>query len=115
MIELLVVLAAVGVLLSLVAPRFVGHVDRTREVVLQHNLHGTRVAIDKFYADRGRYPRDLSELVAERYLRAAPTDPITERSDTWIRVPPAGQSEGLADLRSGAKGVGTDGTAYASW
>jgi general secretion pathway protein G len=115
LIELLVVLAALGLLLSIAAPRFFDHVDRSREVVLRHNLHATRIAIDKFYADKARYPKDLAELVAERYLRELPVDPVTERRDSWALVPPGNQATGVADLRSTAQGIARDGTAYASW
>lgn len=115
LIELLVVLAAMGLLLSLAAPRYFEHVDRSREVVLRHNLHGIRAAIDKFLADKGRHPISIAELVLERYLRELPLDPVTERSDTWIVVPPPGRSEGAGDIRSGARGVARDGTTYASW
>ena len=116
LIELLVVMAALGLLLSLAAPRYVEHVDRAREVVLHQNLAGLRDAIDKFYADRARYPKDLNELVQHRYLRRVPLDPVTDRSDTWVLVPPTGQPAGAVfDVRSGATGQGRDGKPYASW
>lgn len=115
LIELLVVMAALGLLLSLAAPRYTEHVDRGREAVLRHNLLGLRDAVDKFYADRARYPKDLQELVVERYLRQLPVDPLTDRADTWRIVPPRGGQEGVFDVRSGATGNGRDGTSYASW
>lgn len=117
-IELLVVLAALALLLSVAAPRYVQHVDRARDTALRHNLHGLRDAIDKFYSDQGRYPKELNELVERRYLRAIPTDPVTQRADTWVVVPPrAGnaEGEGVADVRSGARDVAADGSRYASW
>jgi general secretion pathway protein G len=115
LIELLVVMAALGLLLSIAAPRYVEHVDRAREVTLKHNLLLTRDAIDKFHADRARYPKDLQELVQQRYLRQLPIDPVTDRADSWVLVPPPGQSGVVFDLRSGAPGQARDGTAYASW
>jgi len=119
LIELLVVLAALAVLLSLVTPRYVEHVDRSREVVLRHNLAAIRDAIDKFRADRTRYPLGLQELVAERYLSAVPLDPVTERSDSWVLVRPRGPAGGamgaMADVRSGAAGTARDGSMYAHW
>lgn len=87
-IELLVVLASLALLLSVAAPSYMQHLDRAREVALRETLLRTREAIDKFYADQGRYPNELSELVQRRYLRAVPVDPITERADTWILVTP---------------------------
>lgn len=113
LIELLVVLAAIGLLVGIVAPRYARHVDQAREVALKHNLAGVRDSIDKFYTDRGRYPSGLDELVRTEYLRALPIDPITNREDTWTPVPDA--RGGVRDIRSGAPGVGMDGTAYASW
>jgi len=114
LIELLVVLAALGLLLSVAAPRYVDHVDRARENVLRQNLAATRDAIDKFRVDRDRYPESLEELVAHRYLRHRPLDPVTDREDTWILVPAEG-GRGVVDVRSGAMGIARDGRTYASW
>lgn len=115
LIELLVVMAALGLLLSIAAPRYVEHVDRAREVVLKQNLAAMRDAIDKFHADRARYPKDLQELVQQRYLRHVPLDPMTDRSDAWVLLAPAGQQGVVADVRSAAPGQAKDGTSYASW
>jgi general secretion pathway protein G len=116
LIELLVVMAVLGLLLALIAPRYTQHVDRAREVALQQSLVGMREAIDKFYADRARYPADLQELVTEHYLRQVPLDPITERADAWVLVPVAdGAASGVRDVRSGAPGLAKNGTAFGNW
>lgn len=116
LIELMVVLAALGLLLAIAAPRYTEHVDRAREAVLRQNLSAIRESIDRFHADRGRYPVDLDELVRERYLRRRPLDPITDRDDTWVFVPVPGQSAtALYDVRSGAQGASRDGSRYAQW
>ncbi len=116
LIELLVVMAVIGLLLSIAAPRYVHQVDQSRDVVLRHNLDGLRQSIDQFYSDKGRYPKALQELVDAHYLRAVPVDPITDRADTWVMVLPAGDpGPAWADVRSGAAGLGRDGTPYASW
>lgn len=115
-IELLVVLAAIGLLLAVAAPRYSQHVDQAREVALKHDLRALRDAIDKFYADQARYPATLDELVVKRYLRGLPVDPITERTDSWLILAPTGQAAGaIFDIRSGAKGTARDGSAYATW
>ena len=119
-IELLVVLAAIGLLLSVAAPRYMQHLDRAREVTLKEDLYQLRDAIDKFYGDQSRYPTNLEELVGKRYLRAVPVDPITQRSDTWVIVAPAdgaaAKASGAAfDVHSGAGGQASDGSSYASW
>jgi len=120
LIELLVVMAALGLLLAVVAPQYVQHVDRARETALRQNLASLRDVIDKFHADRARYPVKLDELVTEHYLRSLPVDPLTERSDTWVLVAPnsqVGVAAGTAifDVRSGAPGRAKDGSLYASW
>ena len=116
LIELLVVLAALALLLGIAVPRYVEHVDRARETVLRQNLAALRDAIDKFNADRGRYPADLAELARERYLREVPRDPLTDRSDSWIVVqPPQGAEGKVYDVHSGAPGQGRDGKPYATW
>jgi len=113
-IELLVVLAALALLLSLAAPQYMRHLDAARDIALKENLRQMRDAIDKFHADQSRYPAVLQELVDRRYLRRVPEDPMTNRVDSWVVVPPpAGQ--GVYDVRSGAQGPSRDGSAYATW
>jgi len=112
LIELMVVMAIIATLLSIVAPRYFLHLERTREVALRQTLVVVRDAIDKFHGDVGRYPTELEELVSRRYLRRLPVDPVSESTDTWIIVPPPGQGAGVWDLHSGAGG---EGRPYAQW
>ena len=115
-VELLVVLAAVALLLSVAAPRYIQHLETAREVALKEDLRQMRDAIDKFFADQARYPANLDELVAKRYLRNVPVDPVTDRSDTWVIVAPGKAATGAVfDVHSGAAGKARDGTAYAAW
>lgn len=116
LIELLVVMAIVAILLTIAGPRYFDHLDRAREATLQQSLAVMRDAIDKYRADTGTYPRDIEELVARRYLRAVPKDPITDSTETWQIVPPPTAGEtGMWDVRSGAPGTASDGTRYADW
>ncbi len=115
LIELLVVLAVLAVLVSMVAPSYLEHVSTAREATLRHNLQGLRTTIDQFYRDKGRYPVTLEELVAQRYIRTVPVDPITQRSDSWVLVPPRQGDSAIFDVKSGAAGRGSDGVDYAAW
>lgn len=117
LMELMVVMAIIATLMTLALPRYFHSVDRSREAVLRQDLHIMRDAIDKFMADRGRYPLTLEELAEKRYLRKVPPDPITERSDTWVLVSPPDSlvQEGVYDVRSGAPGNSLDGEPYESW
>jgi len=116
LIELLVVLAIVALLLTLAAPRYFGSLARAEEGVLKENLHVMRDALDKHFADTGRYPASLQDLVTKKYLRSVPADPITQSSETWIVVPPGDPKQGAVfDVKSGAKGEGRDGKSYEQW
>lgn len=116
LIELLVALAIVALLLSIVVPRYVGGVVRAEEVVLKENLHLLRDAIDKHFADTGRYPANLDDLVTKKYLRSVPTDPITQSPSTWVLVAPTDPQMGAVyDVKSGAQGAGRDGKPYEQW
>ena len=119
LIELMVVMAIIATLLTIAAPRYFEHLDRAREATLRQTLAITREAIDRFHADHDRYPSTLDELVDKRYLRRVPVDPITERADTWVLLPPPTRADGsppaegsVWDLRSGAVVEGRD---FAQW
>jgi general secretion pathway protein G len=118
LIELLVVFAIIALLLSVALPRYQTSVQRSKEAVLKQNLSTAREAIDRFHADRGRYPEGLEDLVREGYLRSLPHDPLTESSATWTIVPPrdlAAAGGRVFDLRSGASGAARDGSRYEDW
>jgi general secretion pathway protein G len=104
LVELMVVLTIIALMLSVVVPDYVGRVQRAEEAVLQENLVAMRDALDKHYADAGRYPSNLSDLVSKRYLRSIPADPMTRSAATWVPVPPSDREKGgVYDVRSGAK------------
>jgi general secretion pathway protein G len=116
LIELLVVMSIIATLLMIAVPRYFRSLERSREAVLHQDLFVMRDAIDKFYGDLARYPESLSELVERHYLRAVPVDPLTRSADTWILVASEDPVvNGARDVRSGAQGVGSDGTRYTEW
>jgi general secretion pathway protein G len=116
LIELLVVLAIVATLSTLVMPKYFERTQLAKEAVLRDNLRTTRDVIQKFYADLGRYPDSMEELVEKKYLRTLPMDPITESDTSWIVVDvPEGYKGSLYDLKSGASGQARDGKNYADW
>jgi general secretion pathway protein G len=116
LIELLVVLAIVALLLTLAVPRYFPTIDKTKETILADNLRNTRDVIDQFYADRGRYPDSIEQLVEKKYLRSMPIDPITESSTTWIVIPPEDATKGnVYSIKSGAPGNDKHGKPYSDW
>lgn len=116
LVELLVVLAIVALLVSIAAPRYFNSVEKSKEAVLRQDLSTMRDALDKYYGDTGKYPDSLDDLVAKKYLRKLPADPITDSTTTWVIVPPEDSEKGgVFDVHSGAPGNGRDGTPYAGW
>ena len=118
LIELIVVLAIIALLVSIVTPRYYRTVDNAREASLKTSLNVMRDAIDKFTADKGRYPDSLDDLVQRGYLRQIPEDPLTGQKESWQMLPPPADSVvpgKMADVRSGASGTAQNGTPFNSW
>lgn len=109
MIELVVVMAVLGLLLTLAMPRYMASLERGREQVLQNNLAQMREAIDRFYGDNARYPEQLEELVTKRYLRAVPLNPFTEGPDWAVIAPPSGGKGAVYDVRDPTLASGESG------
>jgi len=116
LIELLVVLGIVALLLTLAVPRFFPSIDGAKETILAENLRNTRAVIDQFYADTGRYPESLDQLVEKKYLPSLPFDPVLDSASGWTVVPPEDPSRGgVYDLHSTAPGKGRNGTPFSEW
>jgi general secretion pathway protein G len=123
LIELVIVLALIGILVGMGIPQFKTSIQRGREAVLKENLHILRTILNQYYTDKKKFPMALQTLVDEGYLHSIPKDPITRSSETWIEVPEelseddllTGVIPGIADIQSGAEGNGLDGTAYRTW
>jgi len=129
LLEMIIVVAIIGILAAIAMPRLKDMPMRANEVVLKNNLRTMRDVIDQYYGDKGHYPTSLETLVKEGYLRAVPIDPITKRNDTWVLVreeadpdhPPddnadsADNTPGIVDVHSGSPKTSFAGTPYAEW
>lgn len=115
LIEMLIVMAIVALLLTIALPRYFGSLNKSKDVALQENLRVLRISLDKYYADKGRYPESLEDLVEHKYLRTVPSDPLTESNRTWILIPAKdSETKGITDVKSGASGQTYDGRTYES-
>ena len=120
LLELMLVVAIVGILVSLAIPSFQQSAMKAKETALKQNLFTMRAVLDQYYADRGDYPDNLEALVEAKYLRAIPIDPLTKSSTTWIEIYEEQEegddsSAGVYDLKSGSDDVARDGTPYTDW
>ncbi len=118
LIEMLIVITIIGILLALAQPSYQRAVTSAKEATLKENLFVLRDVLDQFYADNGKYPANLTELVEKRYLRRIPKDPITGSTE-WVAVPAVddkGQEAGIFDVKSASEAVSpVDGTRYSDW
>ncbi|AZP12383.1 MULTISPECIES: type II secretion system protein [Undibacterium] len=116
LIELLVVLGIIALMLTLAVPRYFPTIDAAKEAMLADNLRNMRSTIDQYYADTGRYPETLVQLVEKKYLKALPIDPITESTETWIILAPEDDTKGnVYNIKSGASGNDRNGKPYLDW
>jgi general secretion pathway protein G len=129
LIELIVVIAIIGILATAALPAMKNAPIRAREAVLKVDLFEMRSSIDQHLADKGHYPESLQALVDAGYLRFMPVDPMTRSAGTWIELSAAqadveelepidedlGGMTGIIDVQSGAEGVSLDGSLYSDW
>lgn len=114
LVELMIVLAIIGILATLAVPSYQNAVLKAREVALRQDLFSFRDVIDQHRADKGKYPETLLALVTTGYLRTLPSDPITGSVETWQEMADQGEG-GIVDVFSGSDLVGTNGIPYNQW
>jgi len=119
--ELMIVMAIIGVLMMVAVPSFVGAIRQAREAVLKEDLHVMRAAIDSYTMDKQKAPQSLNDLLQDGYLKSIPEDPFTHSKDTWVTdssdaLYSLDQTEpGIDDVHSGSQETGSDGQPYSSW
>jgi general secretion pathway protein G len=122
LMELMIVMAIIGILATLAIPSFVGAMRSAREAVLREDLHVMRAAIDSYTMDKQKAPQSLDDLIQDGYLRSIPEDPMTHSKDTWVTdtsdtLSSVDQTDsgGINDVHSGSQESGTDGQPYSTW
>ncbi|MDF3839574.1 prepilin-type N-terminal cleavage/methylation domain-containing protein [Cupriavidus basilensis] len=98
LIELVVVMAIIGLLLTIALPRYLRSIDRGKAQVQRQNIAVMRDAIDKFFGDNGQYPENLDELVQKHYLRSVPEDPVSGGTDWTVIASPDADKAGVYDV-----------------
>ena len=119
LLELMIVMAIMGILITIAQPSLKQSIVRAKEAVLREDLFQIRDALDQYNADNGKYPAQLTDLVnqsekSKSYLRGLPKDPFTGAAD-WITIALESEEGGVFDVHSNSPLVGTDGTAYNTW
>jgi general secretion pathway protein G len=115
-----VALIGLIILAGLAVAWFQRSVIRTRETLLENNLHALRQTIGQYTHNNKKAPKTLRELVTEGYLRAIPIDPITGK-DRWRVVMEDAQTSvnpaepGIVDVRSASDRRSSNGNSYSAW
>jgi general secretion pathway protein G len=122
LIEVLVVMLIITILAGISVQIYNNSIIRARESVLKEDLRQMREAMDRYYADKNKWPASLDTLVDEKYIRAVPVDPITNSAATWRTTigepdPSNPSSEpGISDVHSGSDQVSPlTNTPYSEW
>ena len=124
LIEMLIVVALIGIVASIALPSYRHATLKAREAVLREDLWVLRDVIDQYYTDKQKYPASLEDLKSSGYIRKIPLDPMTRSAETWTTTTePLGenaptddqQEPGITDVQSGATGTALDGTEYSTW
>ncbi len=118
--ELLIVMVIIAILAAVAIPKYLTHLRRAKEVVLQQNLWTMRRAIDFYWQDKDKPPANLQELVTSGYLREVPKDPICPDCQ-WNEIPaPADSGDpsasgGVGDVKSAAPGEDSNGKSFSEY
>jgi len=87
LIELMIVIAILGLMAYMVAPRLMGVMGKAKPKIAQADIKSLETALDMFYLDVGRYPNEEEGLKvlyqrpdnvpnwAGPYIKKAPKDP----------------------------------------
>jgi general secretion pathway protein G len=121
LMELMIVMAIIGILMLVAVPRFTSAIKMAKESVLREDLHVMRAAIDSYTMDKQKAPQTLEDLITDGYLKAVPVDPFTQSKDSWVTdsngaLYSVDQTEsGIDDVHSGSQEQSSGGQAYSTW
>ncbi len=121
LIELMIVITIILILIGMGAARYERSVLRAREATLKQDLSAMRQAIDNYTLDKEAAPQSLEDLQQAGYLRAIPTDPMTQQKDWQTSfgdtvLSPDQTSGGIQDVHSNSPNTSPfEGTAYSTW
>jgi general secretion pathway protein G len=121
LIELMIVMAIIGILAVVAVPSYVTAVKHANEAALKEDLFVLRGAIDSYTMDKQKAPQTLEDLTQEGYLKKIPEDPMTHSNTTWVTdssdsLYSLDQTDpGIDDIHSGSTETGSDGQPYSTW
>ena len=121
LVELMIVMAIIGVLAVVAVPSYISALKHAREAVLKEDLHVLRSAIDSYTMDKQKAPQTLDDLIQDGYLKTIPEDPMTRSTSSWATDTSEAMHSldetdpGIDDVHSGSDQAGSDGQPYNTW
>ena len=103
----LIILASIALVLlaaAMIIPCLtVNSTRKARERVLRQDVIEMRALISQYTLDLHRRPQSIDDLIAARYLKHIPIDPMTGRNDPWVvERSDDPKTPGIVGVRSGA-------------
>lgn len=75
LVELMIVIAIIGILVTIVLPKFTNATDSAKKAKIEADLRTIDSTIVMYYAANGRYPATITILNTDGYLTSVPTPP----------------------------------------
>jgi general secretion pathway protein G len=63
LIEILIVVAIIGLIATLIAPNLIGRFEKSKEEIAKAQIEMLSSAVQSFMVDLGRFPANLEELI----------------------------------------------------
>ncbi len=83
LIELMIVVAIIGILAAVAIPRFADMLEKAREGATKGNLGAIKSAITIYYGDmEGQWPDDITANAFTKYLEKVPPIKVTHKFDS---------------------------------
>jgi Tfp pilus assembly protein PilE len=106
MIELMIIVAIIGILAAIVLPNYIKFTKRAKEAVVKGNMHTMQLAIESFATEQvGVYPQEADEVALMTLLPQGryPNNPFTnaETAVDWNADPVAAGEMGIFNLPGG--------------
>lgn len=88
LVEIMLVVAIIGILAALVIPKIAGKSEQARETAAHADIYGgIKSALDQFEVDNGHYPKSLQDLLVQprdaRNWHGPYFDPPQLPTDPW--------------------------------
>jgi type II secretion system protein G len=95
LIELMVVIAIIGILASIVTVSLVSARAKGRDAKRIADIRTVQLALEQFYNDNGYYPTTLTNTISPTYISTVPTDPSTNAAYIYTSYNLASQANSL--------------------